>query len=52
MSAPILVRKIGRWWLWYCQLPDCLDHGPLAHSDPGCAADAGRDHYYLWHTHN
>lgn len=46
---PVHVRKIGPWWGWYCQLPDCLDSA-FAYGDPGRAADAGREHHRLWHT--
>ena len=47
---PVRVRKIRGWWVWYCQLPYCLDFSPRIYRDPGRAADAGREHHRLWHA--
>ena len=47
---PVRVRKIRGWWVWYCQLPGCLDFSPRVYRDPGWAADAGREHHRLWHA--
>lgn len=49
-GRPVTVRKVGGWWGWYCQLPDCLDFSVCAYREPGTAADAGREHHRLWHT--
>ena len=53
--SPVTVRKLGLWWLWYCQIPTCLDHAGHGHGydlylTPAAAADAGRAHHHLWHT--
>lgn len=45
----VYVRKVGPRWGWRC-LPDCLDSSVSTYGDPGRAADAGREHYRLWHT--
>lgn len=48
-TRPMKVRKVGRWWLWYCQHPACLDHAVHGLALPGVAADHGRAHLRLWH---
>ncbi len=45
---PIHVRKIGPWWLWYCQVPGCGDFSTAYYASGPCA-DAGRAHHSLWH---
>lgn len=49
-GRPVTVRKLGPWWLWYCQIPACLDHAGHGYFTPAAAADAGRAHHHLWHT--
>lgn len=48
---PIRPRKVGHWWAWYCRIPRCGDFSGAAYRAPGTAADAGRAHLHLWHTH-
>lgn len=48
MIRPIVVRRTGHWWGWWCHL--CPDHALRAFATASRCADDARAHIHLWHA--